>query len=105
MHHLHEPLVIAGTSPGKDIALGWGVTRTQPPRITHSGSNGYNVAEIVVIPDWKAAVLVACNAGDERARALCAKVRDMLVDKLIAEHLPPRNPNAGDRKVGPAEPS
>jgi CubicO group peptidase (beta-lactamase class C family) len=102
MHHLHEPLVIAGTSPGKDIGLGWGVTRTHPPRITHSGSNGYNVAEIVVIPDWKAAVLVACNAGDERAHALCTKIRDMLVDKLITERLPPRT---GDRKEGNDESS
>jgi CubicO group peptidase (beta-lactamase class C family) len=83
MHHLHEPFVIAGTSPGKDIALGWGVTRTNPPRLTHSGSNGYNVAEIVVIPRRLAAVLVVCNAGDDRARAVCTKVRDLLVDELL----------------------
>jgi CubicO group peptidase (beta-lactamase class C family) len=88
MHHLHEPFVIAGTSPGKDIALGWGVTRTNPPRLTHSGSNGYNLAEIVVIPRQQAAVLVVCNAGDERARTASTKVRDLLVDKLLGEHLP-----------------
>jgi CubicO group peptidase (beta-lactamase class C family) len=82
MQHLHEPFVIAGTSPGKDIACGWGVTRTNPPRLTHSGSNGYNVAEIVVIPRRQAAVLVVCNAGDDRARAACTKVRDLLVDEL-----------------------
>ncbi|MFI5302513.1 MAG: serine hydrolase domain-containing protein, partial [Polyangiales bacterium] len=47
--HLHEARSFAGVPPDKDIALGWGVTRTDPPRLTHSGSNGYNDAEIVVI--------------------------------------------------------
>jgi len=83
MNHLHEPLAIHGTSPGKDIALGWGVTRTDPPTLTHSGSNGYNVAEIVVIPKLRAAVLVTCNAGDERARAACSKARDVFVEALL----------------------
>lgn len=89
MNHLHEPFVINGTSPGKDIGLGWGVTRTVPPRLTHSGSNGYNVAEIVVIPRLQAAVLVTCNAGDERARAACSAVRDLLVEELLGEGVAP----------------
>ncbi len=59
-----------------------GVTRTDPPRLTHSGSNGYNVAEIVVIPRLHAAVLVTCNAGDERARAAAKEAADRLVDEL-----------------------
>jgi len=85
MAHLHEPNEVAGTSPGKDIGLGWGVTRTDPPRLTHSGSNGYNVAEIVVIPRLGAAVMVVCNAGDERARDLSRRVRDLLVEELMSE--------------------
>jgi D-alanyl-D-alanine carboxypeptidase len=86
MAHLHEAYAMAGTSVGKDIGLGWGVTRTDPPRLTHSGSNGYNIAEIVVIPKWHTAVLVVCNAGDDRAQNLAGKVRDLLVDQLVAEH-------------------
>lgn len=86
MNHLHEGVAVNGASPGKDIGLGWGVTRTDPPRLTHSGSNGYNVAEIVVIPRLEAAVLVTCNAGDERARDACSKLRDQLVEELLGEH-------------------
>ena len=85
MAHLHEGRPLAGASPGKDVGLGWGVTRTDPPRLTHSGSNGYNVAEIVVIPARHTAVMVVCNAGDERARGLSGKVRDLLVEQLLAE--------------------
>ncbi len=84
MDHLHEPMTLPGTPPDKDIALGWGVTRTEPTRLTHSGSNGYNVAEIVVIPRWHAAVLVTCNAGDERARAAAKEVTELLVTDLVA---------------------
>ena len=81
--HLHEPRAFAGAPPGKDIALGWGVTETDPPRLTHSGSNGYNDAEIVVIPRLHAAVLVTCNAGDGRARDAAKEVLDALVDELL----------------------
>ena len=80
--HLHEPKAFEGVPSGKDIALGWGVTRTQPPRLTHSGSNGYNHAEIVVIPQLHAAVLVTSNAGDEAARAAAKEVLDALIDGI-----------------------
>lgn len=80
--HLHGGVALAGAPPGKDIAPGWGVTRTDPARLTHSGSNGYNDAEIVVIPRLHAAVLVTCNAGDERARAASKEVVDALVNEL-----------------------
>ena len=70
-------------SLSKDIALGWGVTRTDPPRLTHAGSNGYNDAEIVVIPRLHAAVLVTCNAGDDRANAAAKEVADALVSELV----------------------
>jgi CubicO group peptidase (beta-lactamase class C family) len=80
--HLHEPVSVPGAPPGKGIALGWGVTLTDPPRLTHSGSNGYNDAEIVVVPRLHAAVLVTCNAGDERARAAAKEVTDALIGEL-----------------------
>ena len=85
MAHLHEGIALPGAPAEKDIGLGWGVTKTDPPRLTHSGSNGYNVADIVVVPARHAAVLVVCNAGDERARALSGKVRDLLVAQVLAE--------------------
>ena len=82
--HLHEGIALAGAQPGKDIAPGWGVTQTDPPRLTHSGSNGYNHAEIVVIPRLHAAVLVTCNAGDERAQAAAKELVDGLVGDLLS---------------------
>jgi CubicO group peptidase (beta-lactamase class C family) len=81
--HLHEGVTLAGVDTGKDIALGWGLTRTDPPRLTHGGSNGYNVAEIAVIPRLHAAVLVTSNAGDEPARAAANEVLDALVDGIV----------------------
>lgn len=83
LSHLHEAVTLAGVASGKDIALGWGVTRTDPPRLTHSGSNGYNDAEIVVIPRLHAAVVVTGNAGDERARAAAKEAPDELVDQVL----------------------
>ncbi len=83
MAHLHEGKPFEGVPAEKDIALGWAVTRTDPPRLTHSGSNGYNVAQIAVIPETHAAVLVVVNAGDDRAMALTRKVLDALVDQVL----------------------
>lgn len=82
LDHLHEGVTLAGETV-KDIALGRGVTRTDPTRLTHSGSNGYNHAEIVVIPRLHAAVLVTVNAGDDRAHAAAKEVVDKLVDDLL----------------------
>jgi len=81
LDHLHEGATLPGEAV-KDIALGWGVTRTDPPRLTHSGSNGYNHAEIVVIPRLHAAVLVTVNAGDDRAHAAAKETAGKLVDEL-----------------------
>ncbi|MFI5120015.1 MAG: serine hydrolase domain-containing protein [Thermoanaerobaculia bacterium] len=80
--HLHESRAFEGLPTDKDIALGWVVTRTDPPHLTHAGSNGYNRAEIVVIPRLRAAVLVTCNAGDEKAKAAAKEVLDALVGEL-----------------------
>jgi CubicO group peptidase (beta-lactamase class C family) len=80
--HLHEGAALAGAPPDKGIGCGWGVTRTDPPRLTHAGSNGYNDAEIVVIPRLRAAVLVTCNAGDERAKSAAKEMVDALVAEL-----------------------
>jgi CubicO group peptidase (beta-lactamase class C family) len=87
---LHEPLQVAGAGPGKDIAMGWGVTTTGSPQLlTHNGSNGYNQARIVVIPSAHAAVLVTANAGDERAREAVDELSDRIVHQIA-----PDAPNA-----------
>jgi CubicO group peptidase (beta-lactamase class C family) len=83
LRRLHEPLEVAGAGPGKAIAMGWGVTTTGVPTLlTHSGSNGFNMARIVVMPMLHAAVLVTANAGDERARSAVDELSDQLVRQL-----------------------
>lgn len=52
-------------------ALGWAVPEVEAfgiPVLTHDGSNTVNYATIVVMPSLGAAVLVAVNAGGERAQ-------------------------------------
>ncbi len=52
-------------------ALGWAVPELEAfgiPVLTHDGSNTVNYASIVVMPSLGAAVLVAVNAGGERAQ-------------------------------------
>lgn len=52
-------------------ALGWAVPEIEAfgiPVLTHDGSNTVNYASIVVMPSLGAAVLVAVNAGGERAQ-------------------------------------
>ena len=83
LRKLHEPMEVPGAGPGKAIALGWGVTTTGVPTLlTPSGSNGFNMARIVVIPGLHVAVLVTANAGDERARAAVDELSDLLVHQL-----------------------
>jgi CubicO group peptidase (beta-lactamase class C family) len=86
LRKLHEPLAIPGVGTGKDIAMGWGVTTTGvPPLLTHAGSNGYNLARIVVIPSLHTAVLVTANAGDARAFAAVDELTDALVHQLAPD--------------------
>ncbi len=92
LRKLHEPLQVPGVGPGKAIAMGWGVTTLGSPELlTHSGSNGYNEARIVVIPSLHAAVLVTANAGDDRARDAVDELSDLLVHQLA--------PNAQKSKI------
>lgn len=64
-HRLHTP--IAGP-----YALGWGVKPGPdgaPLLITHTGSNGYWIADVRIMPKKNLIVLFAANAGDEGANA------------------------------------
>jgi CubicO group peptidase (beta-lactamase class C family) len=86
LRKLHEPLKVPGVGPGKDIALGWGVTSTGAPQLlTHSGSNGYNQARIVILPSLHAAVLVTANAGDRRAQDAVDELSESLVHQLAPD--------------------
>lgn len=56
---------------GGGYALGWAVPDDDAfglPVLTHDGSNTFNYASIIVMPALGAAVLVAVNAGGERAQ-------------------------------------
>lgn len=56
---------------GGGYALGWAVPDDDAfglPVLTHDGSNTFNYASIIVMPTLSAAVLVAVNAGGERAQ-------------------------------------
>lgn len=56
---------------GGGYALGWAVPEPDAfgiPVLTHDGSNTFNYASIIVMPSLGAAVLVAVNAGGERAQ-------------------------------------
>ena len=56
---------------GGGYALGWAVPEPDMfglPVLTHDGSNTVNYATIIVMPSLGAAVLVAVNAGGERAQ-------------------------------------
>ncbi|MCR9159574.1 MAG: serine hydrolase domain-containing protein [Nannocystaceae bacterium] len=56
---------------GGGYALGWAVPDDDAfglPVLTHDGSNTFNYASIIVMPTLGAAVLVAVNAGGQRAQ-------------------------------------
>jgi CubicO group peptidase (beta-lactamase class C family) len=83
LRKLQEPMEVPEAGPGKAIALGWGVTTTGVPTLlTHSGSNGFNMARIVVIPGLRTAVLVTANAGDGKARDAVDELSDRLVHQF-----------------------
>ncbi|MEM6294620.1 MAG: serine hydrolase domain-containing protein [Myxococcota bacterium] len=67
---------------GGGYALGWAVPDAAAfglPVLTHDGSNTVNYASIVVMPTLKAAVMVAANAGGERAqKAVVATVIELV---------------------------
>ena len=52
------------------VALGWGVREMDGvTALTHTGSNGWNVALVWIAPSWDLATLVVTNQGGEPAKA------------------------------------
>ena len=75
---LHTPV----TGP---YALGWGAKLDEDGRLlllTHSGSNGYWLADIRIIPLHDIVIVVAMNAGTEAAENAMREIRRQLIDRL-----------------------
>jgi len=68
-----------------NYALGWGVKLGAtgiPEIITHSGSNGYWLADIRILPKHDMIFLTVTNAGNEAANELIKDVGTPLKDRL-----------------------
>jgi D-alanyl-D-alanine carboxypeptidase len=70
---------------GKNYAMGWGTLRDPDGSIsllTHSGSNGYWVAEVRIFPKRNTIVLTAMNAGGDPAEKSDKEIGKAITDKL-----------------------
>jgi CubicO group peptidase (beta-lactamase class C family) len=68
-----------------DYALGWGVVRDAAGELqllTHTGSNGYWLADIRIMPPHDMIFLIATNAGNEAANQALKDIRKSLKDRL-----------------------
>lgn len=77
---LHTPVT-------KNYAMGWGVVRAPDGTnsvLTHTGSNGYWVADVRVFPKRNLILLVALNAGGELAEKTDKEIARALQDHLKA---------------------
>jgi len=75
---LHTPLT-------GNYALGWGAKLDEkgvPELLTHTGSNGYWVADVRIMPKHDMIFLVTTNAGNEAANAAVKDVGKPLKDRL-----------------------
>jgi CubicO group peptidase (beta-lactamase class C family) len=75
---LHAPVT-------ENYALGWGVKPGPdgvPALLTHSGSNGYWLADVRIMPKHDIIVLLAMNSGDEAANAAVREIGKPLLDRL-----------------------
>lgn len=71
-----------------NYALGWGAKLAPdgtPAVLTHSGSNGYWLAEVRIFPKHDMIVLVAMNAGNDGAKAAMEELRSAFRAKLRPE--------------------
>ena len=86
---LHRPRVKTGPLPGSkpgtplegEYALGWGVIKfewTPTPVLEHNGSNGMNLAKILVDPNHDLGVVVMINFAPDRSEQPAKEVLEML---------------------------
>ena len=68
-----------------DYGLGWGVLRDSNGTLqllTHTGSNGFWMADVRIMPEHHTIFLIATNAGNEAAAQAIKDVRKALKDRL-----------------------
>jgi CubicO group peptidase (beta-lactamase class C family) len=68
-----------------DYALGWGVLRDSNGTLqllTHTGSNGYWLADIRIMPQHNTIFLIATNVGNEAASQAVKDIRKSLKERL-----------------------
>ena len=73
------------TAVAQNYAMGWGVLRDQDGSIsllTHTGSNGYWVADVRIVPKRNLIMLTALNAGGD-----AAEKADRDIGKALQDHL------------------
>lgn len=69
----------------ENYALGWGAKLEPdgtPLLLTHTGSNGYWLADIRIMPKHDIVILLAVNAGNEAASEAVRDIRKSLIDHL-----------------------
>lgn len=77
---LHTPVT-------KNYAMGWGVLRAPDGSnmvLTHTGSNGYWVADVRIFPKRNLVLLIATNAGGEVAEKADKEIARALQERLKA---------------------
>jgi len=93
---LHRPRISTGPLPNArpgtpqegEYALGWGVVKfawAPQPALTHSGSNGMNLAMVLVDPGQDFAAVVLTNFPEERADKALIEVMEMLYRRFSKE--------------------
>jgi CubicO group peptidase (beta-lactamase class C family) len=86
---IHQPMISTGKIPNPppgtpsegEYAMGWGVVKfdwTERPVLTHNGSNGFNLAKILVDANKDAAIVVTTNFPGEKAE----RAANLAVEKL-----------------------
>lgn len=92
--HIHAPKVRTGKIPHPrpgtpsegDYCLGWGLVKfdwTEAPVLTHNGSNGFNLAKVLVDPGRDLAVAVTTNFPEGKADDAASDVLEALYKRFV----------------------
>jgi CubicO group peptidase (beta-lactamase class C family) len=85
IHKVHVEMTIANPRPGTPksggYALGWGMVKPKwwnAPVLTHEGSNGMNLAKIMIDPEQDFGIVATTNISGEGAEAALSEVAELL---------------------------
>jgi len=92
---IHRPMISTGKIPNPppgtpsegEYAMGWGVVKfdwTERPVLTHNGSNGFNLAKILVDANKDAAIVVTTNFPGEKAEQAANLAVEKLYRRFVA---------------------